>query len=163
MSTSTKRIEDLTVSDLEGSPVWQYTNSDRAGETAVKPVKKLPLKSLTGKIFGIQVKLHNGEVAWALISNVDATNARLTEHFLTLSLQTNSKWVTLARYHDPDYLENGPEALARYLERDVDEVFPISYDLTPYAVGEKASLSGQVLKQPRERLARSEIIALAVQ
>jgi hypothetical protein len=61
-----------------------------------------------------------------------------------------------------DYSKNGPEALAIFLGKDVSQIFPISYDLTAYATGEESVLIGEVLKEPRERLTRSEIIAMAV-
>ena len=70
--------------------------------------------------------------------------------------------VFLSRYFDVDYSENGPEALARFLGLDVDEVFPISYDITRYADGNRASLVGSILKEPREKLTRAQLIALAV-
>ena len=118
--------------------------------------------NLTGKVVGTQVTLANGQHAWALIGNIDATNARLTEHFLTLSIERGGCWFTLARYHDFGYTENGPDALAHFLVLPVDAVFPISYDVRQYAKGDAATLSGQIRKEPRERLSRAEIIAKAV-
>jgi hypothetical protein len=111
---------------------------------------------------GTEVKLANGGSCWATICNVDVTNARLTEHFLTLSVIRDGRWFHLARYHDFDHAERGPEALARFLELPVDQVFPITCDVTRYARGDAAALHGQIRKAPRERLTRSEVIALAV-
>jgi hypothetical protein len=143
--------------------VWQYTNREGGGdETYVRPVKRIPVSNLTGKVVGTQVLLANGQTAWALIGNVDPANARLTEHFMTLSVERDETWFTMARYHDLDYPEKGPVALARFLELPVDEVFPIIYDIRRYASGDPAALSGKIRKEPRERLSRAEIIALAV-
>lgn len=157
-----KCVESLRISDLEAHPVWQYTNSDEAGETAVRPIKRIPVTSLTGKIVGTQVRLANGNLVWGLIGNVDAGNPRLTEHFLTLSIERNGKWFTLSRYHDFDYVDYGPEVLARFLELDIDNIFPITYDITHYAKGNAAALEGEILKEPKEKLTRSQIIAMAV-
>jgi hypothetical protein len=162
MSTNTKPIEWLKVADLEANPVWQYTSDDRTGDTLVRPIKRVPVKSLTGKVIGTQVRFANGRQAWALIGNVDPQNPRLTEHFLTVSIERDGKWFALARYHDFDYADRGPEALARFLGLPIDEVFPISFDLRQYAQGDPAALAGSVPKEPRERLSRAEIIALAV-
>jgi hypothetical protein len=52
-----KPVESLSVADLMSNPVWQFTNSDGMGETFVRPVKKIPVKNLTGKIIGTQVRL----------------------------------------------------------------------------------------------------------
>ena len=55
-----------------------------------------------------------------------------------------------------------PEALARFLGLAVEEIFPISFDLRPYVEGDPAVLQGSVLREPRERLSRDEIIAMAL-
>ena len=86
----------------------------------------------------------------------------MTEHFLTLSIERDARWFTLARYHDLDRTENGPHALARFLGLSIEEVFPISYDIRQYVNGEAAALSGYIHEEPRERLSRTEIIRMAV-
>ena len=162
MTDLTKSVESLRASDLEKFPVWRYTNRDLSNELSVRPLKRLPVSSLTGNIVGVRVKLANGQLRWALIGNVDETNARMTEHLLTLSLEQDGKWLSLARYHDFDYQNRGPDALARSLGLTVDQVFPIEYDLRPYASGDEAALNGIIPREPRERLTRAEIIAMAV-
>jgi len=171
-----KAAESLTVSDFEAHPVWQFVNNDVLGETMVKPVRKLPVVELTGKIVGTRVDLANGGKAWALIGNVNPWNPRKTEHLVTLSIERGGEWFHLARYHDFDYEERGAEALSLFLGLGVDEVFPISSDLRRYAEGDAAALVGSVLKEPRKRLrtlghsatsmramgARAEIIAMAL-
>jgi hypothetical protein len=78
MIENIKPVESLTVADLEANPVWQYTNSDGGGETFVRPVKKVPVKSLTSKVIGARVRLANGSQVWALIENLDVANPRFT-------------------------------------------------------------------------------------
>src|SRR6266487_124921 len=123
MNTLIKNVEDLKINDLQKFPVWQYINNDSIGETAVKPIKRIPVKSTNGKIFGVKVSMANHHKIWAMIQNVDATNSRLTELFLTIALEYDSKWFLLARYFDYDYEQNGPAALATLLKMEVDEVF----------------------------------------
>ncbi len=113
-------------------------------------------------VVGTQVRFANGTLAWALVGNVDTENARLTEHFLTLSIEHDGQWFALARYHDFEYVDRGPEALARFLGLPLHDVFPISYDIRQHAQGASAALAGNVPLRPRERLSRAEIIALAV-
>lgn len=156
-----KPVSSLEVADLKAHSVWQFVNRDR-DETLVRPVKRLPVAVLTGKLAATQVQLANGTFVWALIGNVDGSNARLTEHFITLSVFRDGRWFTLSRYHDFDYAEQGPEALANFLGLPVDEVFPIAYDIRACAKGDPAALAGKIYKAPRERLSRAEIIALAV-
>jgi hypothetical protein len=162
MIENVKPVDSLTVADLQAFPVWQYTNREGADETFVRPVKRAPVASLNGKIVGTRIVLANGQRPWALIGNVDPKNPRMTEHFLTLSVEHNGRWFTLARYHDFDFAQSGPEELARFLGLAIDEVFPISYDIRSAAKGDEAALQSQVRKAPRERLSRAEIIAMAV-
>ena len=157
-----KPIEALEVGDLQAHAVWQYADVDGANETLVRPIKRLPVAHLAGRVVATRVQLANGACVWALLGNIDESNARLSGHFLTVSVVQDKRWFTLARYHDFDYSENGPDALAHFLGLPIDEVFPIAYDIREYVKGDNAALVGLVPKEPRERLARSEIIALAV-
>ena len=128
----------------------------------MRPLKKTLVKTLTGRFVGAQVRLANGTEVWALIGNVDVSNPRLSEHFLTLSVFRDGRWFTMARYHDLDSNERGPQALAAFLSLRVNEVFPISYDISRFCLGESAALVGTIEKEPRERLTRAHIIGLAV-
>ena len=157
-----KSVETLTVADLKANAVWQYANSDGVGETFVRPIKRVPVKNLTGKVIGTEVRLANGAHVWALIGNIDVANPRFTEHFVTLSIERDARWFALARYHDYDFADRGPDALARFLGLQVDEVFPISADVRPYAQGHPAALAFNVRKEPSEKLTRADIIAMAV-
>jgi hypothetical protein len=162
MSIESKRVETLTVSDIQAHPVWQYVNNDQLGETAVRPIKRIPVKNLLGRVVGTPVLLANGNARWALIGNIDTLNPRLTKHFLTISLEREGKWFTLARYHDADYSQRGPSALADFLGLDASQVFPLSYDISHYAEGDVSALVGKILREPDERLTRAEIIQMAV-
>ncbi len=162
MITDIKPIDALTADDLTANAVWQYTNQDGRGDTFVRPIRKTPVQNLAGRVVGTQVQLENGSRIWALIGNVDVTNPRLTQHFLTISLERDGKWFSLARYHDYDYASRGPVALAQFFGLRVDEVFPIAFDIRKHVRGEPAGLVGSILSEPRERLSRAEIIALAV-
>lgn len=158
----TKFADSLTVQDIKLSQVWEYVGDDVIEEGVVQPVEQLPANHLDNKLVGLQVRLAGGENIWAIIGNVDAENSKHTEHFLNIAIERDGKWFHLARYHDVDYKTRGPESLANFLGMKVDEVFPIVYDLRPYATGNPAALVGAVQKEPRERLSRNEIIAMAV-
>jgi hypothetical protein len=152
------RIESLAASDLQTHPVWQLED----GGVHVKPVKRWPVESLLGKLVGTRVRLANGSEVWAILGNLSPRNPRSTQHFLTASIERDGKWFALARYHDFDAAARGPEALASFLGLAVADVFPISYDVRRYAKGDPAALAGTIEREPRERLNRAEIIALAV-
>ena len=160
MRENAKPVDALTIADLQAHPVWQYTGSDEPDETYVRPLKRVPVANLQGKLIGTEVTLANGQQAWALIGNVDPMKPRQTQHFITLSIERRGEWFHLARYHDFDAKTKGPKALAAFLDLPVNEVFPISYDLRRYGKGDPAALSGQMPKKPQERLSRSKVIAL---
>lgn len=159
---TTKPITYLRTSDLEKYRVWQFATNNPVDETAVRPIKQLPVATLSGKLAGTRVLLANGERLWALIGNLDVNNAHMNEHFVTLSIERDGRWFHLARYHDPDYDERGPEGLAKFLGLTVDDVFPVLYDVRDYVKGNPPVLAGSVPKEPKVRLTRSQLIAMAV-
>ena len=152
----------LQVSDLEKHPVWEVAIDSDAEEVSVFPVADIPTLDLTGKVIGTTVRLANGESVWATLSYLDSHDARKSELFLMLRLEKNGEWFALARYWDVDRDDRGPEALARFLGLQVEKVFPIAYDVTRYAQGERSALVGVVQREPRVRLSRDEIVRLAV-
>jgi hypothetical protein len=158
-----KDVSQLTSADFRAHPVWRFTGSDKSGETLVTPIKRLPVKSLSGSIVGCEVKLASGEKIVAMLGNIHADNARLTEHFMTLSvLRVDGEVFHLARYHDFDFNERGPAALAEFLKMKKENIFPIAWDIRHLVNGEKNALHGILEEIPRERLTRAQIIALAV-
>lgn len=157
-----RAVDALTVGDLESHAVWSFSDIDQLGETMVQPVGRLPAENLVGRLVAVQALLANGTRFWALVGNIDVGNARLTQQFLTLALQNGGSWFALARYHDHDFAERGPEALSRFLGLEIDDIFPISIDLRPYVLGNSDSLLIAVPRAPAEKLSRAEIIAMAV-
>ena len=109
-----------------------------------------------------RVRLASGDYVWSLLGNVDPDSARRTEHFLTLAIERTGSWFQLARYHDADYAERGPEALARFLDRPLQEVFPIEYNIRRFVKSWSPALAGLVHAEPRERLTQAELATLAV-
>jgi hypothetical protein len=159
---SIRLISSLRVSDLEKYPVWRFANSDETDDTAIQPVKRLPVSTLTGKFVGTRVRLASGDCLWGIVGNFDAKNVEMNEHFVTISIERKGRWFHLARYHDADYAERGPQALARFLGLAIEDIFPISYDVRRFVKGNAAGLTGSISKEPRVRFTRAQIIAMAV-
>ncbi len=157
-----KRIEDITVLDLQQHPIWEYVDRSESREVLVRPVTQMPCSDLGSRVVGTEVLLACGQRVWALIGNVDLQDPRSTEQFLSLSLEKGGKWVHLARYFDVDYPTRGPDALADFLGLRTEDVFPIHYNISPVASGHPAALVAEVPKEPRERLSRAELLAFAV-
>ena len=102
-------VESLTPADFLTHPVWEFVGADEPDETWVFPVVELPVSSLDNRIVGVEVQLANGRRVWAVLGNVDVGDARRTRHCLTLSVLVQDKWFYVARYHDADGEEHGPE------------------------------------------------------
>jgi hypothetical protein len=163
MLGTSKPADALTVDDLKRHPVSRFVNDDSINETAVQPIAHVPVTSLDGKLAGTQVRLANGTVTWAVVGNVVTSNPRLTRHFREISLERNGQWFHLARYHDYDCNERGPDALAQFLGLSVDQVFPIAVDLRQLVrCTDPTVLMSDIELNPSEQLSRKEVIALAV-
>lgn len=162
MTAKPKRMEELTAVDLQAHSVWRFVRDQRGGETCLRPVARVPVSNLTGKLVATRITLANGHRPWALVGNIDVTNARLTKHFVTISVEQGGRWFHLARYHDFDYAERGPLALAGFLGLQVEDVFPIAYDVSGSVRDAAEGTAGKILAEPDERLSRAEIIGLAV-
>ena len=163
MTVPTKRIEELTPEDLVQFPVWQFVSTTKVpGGLGLRPVNQLPVNRLDGRLAGCQVVLNSNRKFWALLGNVDLKAPQLNQHFLTISVLNRTTWFTMARYFDFDANERGAFALASFLGLDPKEVFPISYDLSSFCVGDKSAVAGVINMEPDVRLSRAEIIALAV-
>jgi len=163
MPNISKIIDRLGIKDFSKHPVWEYEDRDvgNRSDRRVRTVENLPAKSLTGCLVGTQVRLKNGTTRWAVLSNIALTNPKKTKHFLAVWIENHGKWFELARYFDVDYKRRGPQQLAAFLGLSVEEIFPMSYDITGIAQGDAATLQGQV-EDPKERLTEDEIIALTL-
>jgi hypothetical protein len=155
-------VEKLTESLFRANPVWEFCNDDEAGETLVRPVKKLPITSSEGRLVGCEMRLADGSIIFGFLGNLDLTKEDRNQHFLTLSLFINGSIQHLARYHDIDFSDRGPASLAKKTGKKEGAIFPISYDVSKFATGSKDCICGSIQKEPKQKLSRSEIIMLAL-
>ena len=58
--------------------------------------------------------------------------------------------------------EHGPQALAEALGLEIDESFPIRYDIRACVAVSSDSLFGSIEAEPVDRLSRAELIKLAL-
>jgi hypothetical protein len=118
---------------------------------------------LEGRVVGTEVLTAGGRKLWALLGNIDTKKPEITMHLLTISIFSDGRWFTMARYHDVDRERRGPSALASFLGIPLEGVFPISYDIRDNCLGEATALLGTIEREPQRRLSKAEIIALAVE
>lgn len=131
-------VEDLTIEHLKIYPVWEFVTSreEEYGETAMIPIKNYPVASMKGRIIGTEVTLNNGQKKWASMGSLHPNNSRRTQQFLNISIYSDDDIFHLARYFDSNYDIHGPEGLAKFLNLEVDVIFPISYDVSKFVLGD---------------------------
>lgn len=152
-------IDTISVGDIQANTVWTFCSG---GDLAIEPVKKIPCTTLNGRIVGTQVELADGTMVWALLGNINTENPAFSKHFITVSIESRGDWFHLARYHDFDYDERGPAKLSEWLNKPLEQVFPIAYDIRHAFNGESVALKGKIEREPSGKLTRAEIIAMAV-
>lgn len=157
-----KTLSSLTTGDFAEFPVWEYV-SGPDDAVCVESVEHLPLTDLRNRIVGTRVVLHNGDVCWAILGNIDLRNKRSTDHFLTLSVERHGSWFDLARYHDVDYARRGPHQLAQFLGLPTTSVFPIQYDLSDVVSADPVVAKGSIPLEPQEKLPQDQLIHLALE
>lgn len=140
MPDNAKPVELITISDLQEFPVWEFDIENEGqpdrDETWMIPVTELPVSDLSNRLVGTQAQLSSGEFVSCILGNIDLNNRQKTEQFLCLTvLKDDGNQFFLARYFDSDYDQQGPEALASFLGMSVDEIFPITYDISASAAG----------------------------
>ena len=130
-----KPCDKLTLQDFKKHPVWEFDldNECRPGrdETGMIPVRKLPVTDLSNRICLAKATMACGREIAAVLGNVDLPNAEETEKYILFSTWTKDKrWVL----HGSDKPRQAAE-LARALGLDLEDVFPIAYDISAFATG----------------------------
>jgi hypothetical protein len=159
-------VGELTIADLQRNPVWEYDLANEAehDETWVKPVKAIPVSDLSNRIVGTEAVLACGATIHCDLGNISLNSATQTKHFLALSVYgEDDKTFQLARYFDTDYDSSGPQALADFLGRPLEEVFPISYDISKVASGLPDVIKATIPASPSEKLTRQQIMRLVME
>jgi ribosomal protein L40E len=150
-SRDDKPFDELTVEDFQRHPVWEFDfdNEGEEGrdETWVRPAKELPVDDLGLAVIGVKVRLNNGIECWARLAGVDLENAQWTMEDVGLSVEKDGEWFHLARLFDSSYDEFGPAQLAEFLGLRLEEVFPITYDISHAAQGKRDVLVGTISPQ----------------
>ncbi|MFN7733469.1 MAG: hypothetical protein ACK5OB_16350 [Pirellula sp.] len=155
-----KAVDTLTQHDLEKHRVWRFANNRE--EWTLKPVTRLPCVDLKNKVASTKLMFADGSVHWGLVGNFDVEDRASNEHFLTVSILHEGRWFHLARYFDHDFSERGPEALAAFFSKSMDEIFPISGSLAGLLAASANDLELIVPAKPSKMLRLEELMAMAV-
>jgi hypothetical protein len=156
-------LESLSHIELLRFGVWEFS-LDADDDDTVRPVRTLPVASIDNRFIATHVRLANGDMIGAILSNLELSTPELNCHFLSISiLGPRGQRFHLARYHDVAYAAYGPVALAAFLGLTVSEVFPIAYDVSTLVVGPSEVVRGLIpAEPPAARLSTEELIAHAL-
>ena len=149
---------------LAECPVWEFVNDDEhpLGETAMRPVHERPVRSFDGRIFGTRVELADGSMIWAMISDLGFGPQKYRHHFRSLTVFAKGKRFHLANYFQIWYRQEGPVALAAFLGKPTQAVFPISYDFTALAEGPADVVRGTFDEKISDPIPRAKLMEIIV-
>ncbi len=150
-----KKISELTVADLKRQPVWRFVS---VSSTEVVPVETLPPRSFESLVIGAEVQLADESWVWALLQNFSLSGAAVNDHFLNLTFDIQGSWFVLARYHDPWIESHGPQKLAQLLNRNLEQIFPIRFDLRKTLKSLDSAFVSEVKMEPDVELTRDQVM-----
>ena len=127
-TNATKPFDQITPDDLRAQPVWEYDLP------AMTPDHERPM---------VKPVLDALPVKWLNSDRLVATTFTLANGFGKTLLAR-----TMARILD----NRTPAGLAEFLGLRVDEIFPITYDLSAVAVGNPSVIRGTIPVHPKQTL-----------
>jgi hypothetical protein len=137
-----KYSNKLTIQDFKEFPVWEFTAGHEHigpdGELVVIPVRDFPVSSLEGRFIGTEVKLANGCLLMAALLGINLAKAEPISGMVVY--RANETF--MFRRTAPKV--SGPEQLAKFLGLRLEDVFPIRYDISQFAIGDAGAMKGEI-------------------
>ena len=155
-------LNEITATELLTAPAWSYTPS-KDGRVWLKPVGSKRLRTFNNRMVTCQFHTPSGEAIWGLVEGIHPDLPLFSKHWRkAYLLRSDGKWFELARYHDYNWSTKGPERCAYFFRSTVHAMFPLRFDISHLSATASSSLVGVFESDPKDRLPRAEIIALAV-
>lgn len=136
-----KSIAKLTADDVAAVPVWKHKAADRLlpgeDESWVESVAALPVDDAFDHYFATQVKLADGSMETCIIGKTEPLHPELNEEeqlFFFCRGARQHLWSNHSHWLKPE--ASNPVALAAFLGKSIEEVFPFSYDLSSVLRGD---------------------------
>jgi hypothetical protein len=147
MTLPVKNMENLTPEDFAAYRVWEFAlDLEEVDDLAMRPVPNLPVNDLRNRLAGTEVRLANGSRLLAGIGNIFLNDAQKTKRLLGVRFYIGGEWVPLSR--EMNVAMYGPEALARRLGLTVNEMFPVTYDVSASCIGDRNATRGSIEAVP---------------
>ncbi len=157
----------LNRQDFNRHPVWEFQVGSEwlpwRDETWLSPVKRLPVESLDNRLVGTILKLANGQAVRGTLGNISLRNARATRQFIDVEISHNGKSYQLQRAAAPMTPYLNAQGLAEALRLRIEQVFPITYDLSDVAVGDPKIIKGSIEAELPENLSPDDRMKLILE
>lgn len=155
-------IPEIPIDELLQYGVWTFDVDEESyvpeqDESWVIPVLHIPVTDFSNCIAVTKLKLNNNNYIIGILGNIQLLNFKKNNYIICLSIYNNKSWFYLNRYFDVAYDVFGPKQLAEFLSLSINEVFPITYDISSLAVGDQRVLKGMIPSEPEIRLTKDEI------
>ena len=162
-----KDVGGLTPRDFAKFPVGEYVLATEwipwRDETWVKPVTHLPVDSLANRLVGTTLSLANRQRFFGVLSNISVRHVRATRQFIGVEIFHERKSYALQRAQSPMIPYLNAAGLADALGLRIEQVFPISYDLSGIAVGDAEIIKGSIEAEIPEELTEEARMKLIVE
>lgn len=153
----------LTVADLQRHPVWEFGNYSGQSECELAPVTDIPCLEMTGRLVGTEFRFADGNSCLGVLGGVTPNCPEYAEFLLSISFTKNGEWFHLSNPHQFDYARFGPPQLAAFLKKRIDEIFPISFDISEFVIGHPSAVRGTINEKPSRVATLTEIIDMVAQ
>jgi hypothetical protein len=123
-------------------------------------VRRLPVRCLGNRVAATTLSLSNGQRLFGTLDNVSLDHPPATRQFIGVSLYVGGNDLQLQRAQTPTFPCVNAPGIVRALGLRVEDVFPLSYDLTGLAVGHAEVIRGTIPAERPERLSGEDELAL---
>jgi hypothetical protein len=144
-------IESITWKSFEDYPVWEW-DLGIDDDSTLFPITDYPVSYLEGRIIGIPCQLHNGKSINCILQSVEIGSPHKTEQFLNLYAIIGVRKIRLLRYFDVGASDDPGKDFASEISVNVDEVFPIKWDVQKHVTKGLNGRSGLITRFPTRRL-----------
>jgi hypothetical protein len=156
-----KIMSELRINDFMKYPVWEWDlRSDT--DCTIKSIDKYPVSEMSNRIVGTYCKTNSNDEIFCVISNIDLEDPKATDLFITISVMEEDREFYLARYFDVDYDRNGPESLSKWLNKKMEDIFPISWDISKIVSGKSIVKRGIINSIIKNKLTEEEIMKFSL-
>jgi hypothetical protein len=142
LKMKSRPLEEISFQELLDVGVWEYDldeedYTDEQDETWLRPTLEVPVDDSFFGVFAVPVRLGNGQQIPAVLHCIDLREP--TKDNTAAGLTVEKDEIRCCDEFD---------VMAQFLGLSMDDVFPITYDLSAYAIGHSEAVRGVINRPP---------------